>query len=395
MKMRTEKHSLRNAIRAVVYIALAAALVLIFAKTDLPALAWGIASQFAKYAYNDMAHNNSEGLLNQIVGIGIFIGAIFAAWRIRAMNRQASAAEGGHRDGRFEKGAEMMSADVLTARIGGIAALDRLAKEHPSEYHVQCNKMLCSFVRFRFADEESGQNPADETRKCRPDIEIAARIIASRKMGRNKIIHKIEKSHNYTVNLAGSNLCAANLSDTNFSNAELIYVQFSGADLSFSNFYGAWLSNSKLIGTILLGAELSFARLLDTDLKEANLDGAKLIEANLHDTNLKEANIANAILSNSSLIRSDLSGASLVGANLSNAELVYSDLTGSSLNEADFRGIELSEVNLSDARMRNIKNLDQAELDKCFIKKGMREPDLEGSKCVKTGRPLEWRGPSR
>lgn len=94
--MRAEKHSLRNAIRAVVCIALAAALAFIFAKTDLPTLAWGIASQFAKYAYNDMAHNNSEGLLNQIVGIGIFVGAIFAGWRIRAMNRQATAAEGGH-----------------------------------------------------------------------------------------------------------------------------------------------------------------------------------------------------------------------------------------------------------------------------------------------------------
>lgn len=395
MKMRTEKHYLRNAIRVVVCIALVAALVFIFAKTDLPALAWGIASQFAKYAYNDMANNNSVGLLNPLIGIGIIVGSTFAVWRLRTMNRQASAAEGGHRDGRFEKGAEMMSADVLTARIGGIAALDRLAKEHPSEYHVQCNKMLCAFVRYRFADEESGQNPVDETRKCRPDIEIAARIIASRKRGRNKIIHKIEKTHNYTVNMAGSNLCAANLSYSNFSNAELIYIQFSGADLSFSNFYGAWLSNSKFNGTILSGADLSLTRLLDADLTEANLEGANFFEANLHDANLKDANIANANLSYANLIRTDLTGADLDGASLCNARVIHSDLTGASLSEADFKCTALTENDLSGATLQKVKNLNQVELDKCFIKKGMKEPDLEGSKCAKTGRPLEWRGPSR
>lgn len=395
MKIRAEKHSLRNAMRAVLCIALAAALVFIFANTDLPAQAWGIASQFANYAYNDMAHNNSVGLLNQIVGIGIFIGAIFAAWRIRAMNRQASAAEGGHRDGRFEKGAEMMSADVLTARIGGIAALERLAKEHPNEYHVQCNKMLCAFVRYRFADEESGQNPVDETRKCRPDIEIAAQIIASRKSGRKKFVEKIEKNQTFTVNLGGANLYEANLSHSDFSNAELIHVQFGSADLSFSNIFDAWLTNSNFNGAILFDVDFSFARLIRTDLKKANMESAKLLSASLHDANLNGANLASTTLLNAKFMRSNLKGARLDGAYLCGAVLLFSDLTAASLNEADFRGIELSEVDLSGTKMRNVRNLDQAELDKCFIKKGMKEPDLEGSKCAKSGRPLEWRGPSR
>lgn len=395
MKKPTEKYSRRNAVCALGCLVLAIALVFIFAKTDLLALAWGIASRFLNYAYNDIAYNNSEGLLNQIIGIGIIIGAIFAAWRIRAMNRQASAAEGGHRDGRFEKGAEMMSADVLTARIGGIAALERLAKEYPDEYHVQCNKMLCAFVRFRFADEESGNHQMDDIGKCRPDIEIAAQIIASRKMDKKHIIEKIEKAQNYTVNLVGSILHEAKLSYSDFSNANLIHVQFGAADLSFSHLDGAWLSNSKFNSAILSEVDFSYARLFRTDLKNANMESAKLYNTSLHDANLNGANLVNATLFMAKFMRSDLKGVRLDGANLSGAELLFSDLTAASLNEADFQSIELSEVDLSEAKMRNIRNLDQSELDKCFIKKGMKEPDLEGSKCANTGCPLVWRGASR
>ena len=395
MKKRAEIRSRWNAVRVLGGIALAVALAFIFAKTDLPALAWGISARILNYAYNDITHNNSEGLFNQIIGIGIIIGAIFAAWRIRAMNRQAAAAEGGHRDGRFEKGAEMMSADVLTARIGGIAALDRLAKEYPSEYHVQCNKMLCAFVRYRFADEESGQNPVDETRKCRPDIEIATQIIALRKMTGKNIIEKTEKIHNYIINLSGANLFEAYLRYSDFSKSNLINVQFGSADLSFSNIFDAWLTNSKFNGAILFDVDFSYARLIRTDLKKANMESAKLLNASLHDANLNGANLASATLFNAKFMRSNLKGARLDGANLCGAELLFSDLTAASLNEADFRGIELSEVDLSGTIMRNVRNLDQAELDKCFIKKGMNEPDLEDSKCAKSGRPLEWRGPSR
>ena len=395
MKKQANKHLRWYAVRALWCIAVAVSIVFVYAKTNIPAQAGEHVSRFLGYAFNDMATNNSEGLLNPLIGIGIIVGSTFAVWRLRTMNRQASAAEGGHRDGRFEKGAEMMSAEVLTARIGGIAALERLAKEHPSEYHVQCNKMLCAFVRYRFADEESGINLADEIRKCRPDIEIAAQIIASRKIGREKIIEKIEKRNGYTVNLSGSNLYEAYLSYSDYSNANLVSVQFGAADLSFSYLYGAWLSNSTLTAAILLYADLSYARLLGADLVKANLEGAKLNYANLNGADLKDVKMVDANLSNASFLRSDLTSANLEGANLSDTKFAYADLTGASLSQARFKDTVLSENNLSGAKLRNVRNLDQAELDKCFIKKGMNEPDLEGSKCAKTGRPLEWRGPSR
>ena len=46
----------------------------------------------------------------------------------------------------------MLGSGVLSVRLGGIYALERLAKEHPEEYHIQIMELLCSFVRHPTRD---------------------------------------------------------------------------------------------------------------------------------------------------------------------------------------------------------------------------------------------------
>ena len=41
----------------------------------------------------------------------------------------------------------MLGNDVLSVRLGGIYALEHLAREHPDQYHLQIVKLLCAFVR--------------------------------------------------------------------------------------------------------------------------------------------------------------------------------------------------------------------------------------------------------
>ena len=48
---------------------------------------------------------------------------------------------------RYQRGAEMLGSDVLSVRLDGIYALDRLAAEQPASYHIQIMQLFCAFAR--------------------------------------------------------------------------------------------------------------------------------------------------------------------------------------------------------------------------------------------------------
>ena len=85
--------------------------------------------------------------------VGLMIGGavalVFAVWRSWVAHKQADTARQGLLNERYQKGAEMLGNNVLSVRLGGIYALERLAAEHPEQYHVQIMKLLCAFVRYR------------------------------------------------------------------------------------------------------------------------------------------------------------------------------------------------------------------------------------------------------
>ena len=82
------------------------------------------------------------------------IGLPLAIWRSTVAERQSATsqlqsetAQRGLLNERYQKGAEMLGSAVLAVRLGGIYALDRLAREHPEAYHLQIMNLLCAFVR--------------------------------------------------------------------------------------------------------------------------------------------------------------------------------------------------------------------------------------------------------
>ena len=42
----------------------------------------------------------------------------------------------------------MLGSEVLSVRLGGIYALQRLAEEWPDQYHIQIMRLFCAFVRL-------------------------------------------------------------------------------------------------------------------------------------------------------------------------------------------------------------------------------------------------------
>ena len=278
-------------------------------------------------------------------------------------NRQAETAAHGLRNERYQKGADMLGNATLATRLGGIYALEQLAREHPEEYHVQIVRLLCSFIRHpaEAGRPESGgtdggglDDPAHEAEpRCAPHIEAAAQAIGRRRVENDP--------SEFVLNLRGARLEGANLE---------------GAVLS-----GAILEGANLEGANLEGAQLSDAILrTDAILRGANLEGAILWDADLSGADLSGADLSGAIRSGAILWDTNLSGADLSGANLSGADL---------------SGAIRSGANLSGANLEVVKGLKQSGLDKAFIRRGEAPPLLEDALDPVTGEPLVWQGEER
>lgn len=399
MSMRKNELVRKNAFWRICFLALASTMAISILLLVLNANARELVLLFSAQMYAGVVNNNAVLVRNLVFTFATPAGVILATWRMIVLNRQseiasrqAAAAEGGHRDGRFEKGAEMMSADEITSRIGGIVALERLATNHPDEYHVPCMKMFSAYVRFRFGESVGGKHSTEEIEYCPPDIEMAAQVIGNRRRADKEYLEKIERQNEYKIDMSAANLSFVTLNHMDFSESRFVNSRFVYANLSHSIFVGAWFSSSNLSGAILIESNIANARLQDADLtsavlKNSNLSGTNLVQADLRGADLSGTNLANA-----NLFRANLSSANLDGGNLNGANLKYSSLSEALLDNANFFDASLWQTDLSNAKMRNVRNLSQLELNKAFIRKGKDAPDLEGSICVLTGDPLVWQG---
>ena len=102
-----------------------------------------------------------------IRNLGIVLAGLIALplaiWRGRVADRQATAtdkqAETAQKDllnKRHQESAVMLGSGVPAVRLAGIYALERLAKDHPKQYHIEIIKSLCAFVRNPIRDESLG-----------------------------------------------------------------------------------------------------------------------------------------------------------------------------------------------------------------------------------------------
>ena len=330
---------------------------------------------------NLLPESKSTTIRNAGLVIAGALALVFAVWRGVLAQRQAETAQQGLSNERYQKGAEMLGSEVLAVRLGGVYALQRLAAEHPEQYHIQIMQLFCAYVRNPTGDEQgpvSGYDEDDEPiRRLREDVQAAMYAIGKR----TDACIAIEKAANFRLDLRNVNLQHSRLLNLNLSYALLEKSNMFGASLYISNLSSASLTDANLSDTDLTGANLS----------DANLYRAKLSDAFLNDTNL----------SNAFLIRANLSKASLPSANLSNTRSRNSDLSRARLAGADLTGANLIDDNLTGAsfsRDREVggsripaKGLTQVQLDKAWSDPD-NPPDLEGVRDAETGDQLVWRG---
>jgi hypothetical protein len=210
----------------------------------------------------------------------------------------------------------------LQARLGGIYALERLARDSPPDHPIVV-EVLSAFIRTNAARPKatpSSDTPHDDiqariypTPDC-PKLEIAADMQAALTvLGRRDVSHDRPGQR---IDLRRACLNGANLMGYNFTRAD-----FSSSSLAYANFQFATLSR---------------ARFINTDLYSAFFTQAKV----------DHATFANAHLNSVFIAESDFRETLFISATLANSHIQDSQVAGARLNSADLRFATLVDIDL-------------------------------------------------
>jgi hypothetical protein len=227
---------------------------------------------------HETALDNARGRLLTL-GAGLLAaGALWFTARTFTLSRE------GHVTDRYAKAIEQLGSDKLDVRIGGIYALERIARDSARDHPVVM-EVLTAFIREH--SYEKWSPPArpglawiarlerswigGRYTEVRPDIQAAFTVIGRRDAERDAV----------RIDLFGANLHFAKLRDANLERAVL-----TDADLRFAILPGARLGKA-----VFLGADLADAHLDGADLRGANLRGADLKGADLTGVDLSDADL--------------------------------------------------------------------------------------------------------
>ena len=179
----------------------------------------------------------------------------------------------------------------LEMRLGGIYALERLARTSESEYW-PIMEILTAFVRERTSVTKN-QPPKEPPLRLALDIQAALDVI-----GRRRHTYRDGESQRLDLrgtdlrraHLAGAQLAGAILSEVRFEEANLAGIGLEEAILRAAHLENSNLADAKMQGAFLLNTSLNGARLRNANLQGAFLSGTRFDGADLLGTDLTDAN---------------------------------------------------------------------------------------------------------
>ncbi|MBD2464384.1 pentapeptide repeat-containing protein [Oscillatoria sp. FACHB-1407] len=249
---------------------------------------------------------------------------------------------------RYSKAVEQLGSSQLSVRIGGIYALERIAKDSPKD-HWTIMEVLTAFVRRPPPlNESTTEALAGRTRPIDADVQAALTVIGRRDASRDPQDKPLDLNH--------ANLWGAVLQNANLHGANLIGVDLSDANLCGSNLEGAFLAEARLEGARFN----SQSNLRETYLKEAKFDyktnftGADLTGAILEEVTGTRVNFEKAVLTRVNFDKSKLAHSKFRGANLQDATLRAAELNESDFSKTILKNTSFQETNLSGACLRAI-----------------------------------------
>ncbi len=243
---------------------------------------------------------------------------------------------------RYTRAVDQIGHRKLEVRVGGIYALERIAKDSAEKDYWTIIEILTAYIRSHgsIQGEPLTQNI----------------------------------SENYTLNYQKQNDPLPKpevLPDLRQQSAPEINADIH-AVMTVLTRRTRWLNHGEPGGLDLKGIyapyiSLQEIHLEETNLRKAWLKGVNFTEAYLERADLRDINLENAILCNANLRRVDLKDARLADADLRSAQLEYADFTGAHLERADMRNTFLKNVSLPHSHLENA-NLTYAHLTEANLK---------------------------
>ncbi len=306
-----------------------------------------------KGSLHETALDNARGRLLTL-GAGLFAaGALVFTARNFTLSREGQVTD------RYTKAIEQLGSDKLDVRIGGIYALERVARDSARD-HPTVMEVLTAFIREHSHEQwpppddpgrgqERSTGP-DQERSMRPDVRAALTVVGRRATRRD--IGSIDLGGatlpgailRYAV-LTYANLGGADLTGADLVRADLTYANLRGTNLGGTNLGGAVLRHAFLTGADLARADLAYANLRGADLTDADLTGAGLGRADLSAVQLIDANLSGADLRGATLVGAQLWRGNVVGARLGGADFTHAGLGGADLTDAVLRDADEDAVN--------------------------------------------------
>jgi uncharacterized protein YjbI with pentapeptide repeats len=281
-------------------------------------------------------------------GIAVLAGLVVAWQQLGQTSQNLRVSEEGQITDRFTHAVDQLGDANLTVRLGGIYALERIARDSPRDYAASM-EVLTAFAR-RPPNAALATPGADPAGSAPEDVAAALRVIGRRTSDQiaQEAAAGLDCLHLESVRLPAADLRGYNLTHLCLANADLSGALLDGADLAGSDLTAANLASANLDGADLHGATLFGAWFSGANLSQADLAGANLVQANLVGAALEAA---------------DLADAKLAGANLQFALLLRTDLTRTDLRDANLTMATIS-TDLSTAQHLTAPQLNAARLDR-------------------------------
>jgi len=282
----------------------------------------------------------------QLAGGIVVVTGLYLTWR------RIQVTEDGQVTDRFSVAVGQLGNRNIEVRLGGIYALERIAKDSPKD-HWTVMETLSAFVRENATEVKIDPKTLRKESSPKTDVQGACTVIRRRQSSRDP--------KDKRISLAGAQLRYVDLRDAHLAKAILI-----GADL-----YRGQLNSAVLSGAVFRGANLSEALLLHADLSRARFHSTKLSGAKLGMTNLSKAEFEGA----------DLSDAECYGADMTNAVFSRTDLTGSQLHATNLSGARFHEMEgfLKDAFLwrTDLRDIEGLTADHLLESKTLYEAKLD------------------
>ena len=280
--------------------------------------------------------NESRGTLGQILsGVAVLTGLIFAWQQLGQTSDNLRVSEEGQITDRFSRAVDQLGSDQFTIRLGGIYALERIARDSPRDYG-PVMEVLTAFARQESpVGASAAATPAAGAPEVPLEVQAVFKVIGRRTPA--QVAAEMEESDDCLdltgINAVGVDLHEFNLQNTCWDRSDLRGAVVSDANLTDTTFESAILQQANLDGVDAQGASFTSANLFGANLSQSNLSQANLLAANmstsiLQGTNLTDANLQGTSLTGATMFGATLRGANLLNANLSNAVLPDVDLSG-------------------------------------------------------------------